>query len=126
MKAAEKAFLSTDLVGQTYLYTLVASRLQLLCTRIEKANCTEKLIFGVTATIRARDAAPLPVRFFFPNPFNGGIFYLFALLTVPEPSRAERYQRNPTFVKPDAAYFSAAVSVDLLRSERNFRLTELE
>jgi hypothetical protein len=33
----------------------------LLCTRLEKANKEQKLIFGVVNNISARDAAPLPV-----------------------------------------------------------------
>jgi anaphase-promoting complex subunit 1 len=56
-----RAFLSSDLVGQTYLCYLVPALGQLLCTRLEKANKEQKLIFGVVNNITAKDAAPLPV-----------------------------------------------------------------
>lgn len=54
-------FLSSDLVGQTYLYYLVPTLGQLFCARLEKANKEQKLIFGVVNNITAKDAAPLPV-----------------------------------------------------------------
>ncbi|XP_069677644.1 anaphase-promoting complex subunit 1 isoform X2 [Periplaneta americana] len=56
--ASTKVFLSSDLVGQTYLCYLVQS--QLFCTRLEKDNLEQKLIFGVVNSISAKDAAPLP------------------------------------------------------------------
>lgn len=56
-----RVFLSSDLVGQTYLCYLMPALSHLLCTRLEKANKEQKLIFGVVNNISARDAAPLPV-----------------------------------------------------------------
>ncbi|XP_034233098.1 anaphase-promoting complex subunit 1 [Thrips palmi] len=56
---AKKAFFTTDVVGQTYLCYLVPSRRQLLYSRLEKTNASEKLIFGITAGVPAVDAAPI-------------------------------------------------------------------
>ncbi|KDR08910.1 hypothetical protein L798_00564, partial [Zootermopsis nevadensis] len=56
----KRVFLSSDLVGQTYLYYLVPTLGQLFCARLEKANKEQKLIFGVVNNITAKDAAPLP------------------------------------------------------------------
>jgi hypothetical protein len=60
-----RVFLSSDLVGQTYLCYLVPVLGQLLCTRLEKANKEQKLIFGVVNNITAKDATPLPVSHYF-------------------------------------------------------------
>jgi hypothetical protein len=60
-----RVFLSSDLVGQTYLCYLVPTLSQLFCARLEKANKEQKLIFGVVKNITAKDAAPLPVSICF-------------------------------------------------------------
>lgn len=58
---AKKAFFTTDVVGQTYLCYLVPSKRQLLYSRLEKTNASERLIFGITAGVPAVDAAPIVV-----------------------------------------------------------------
>lgn len=62
---AKLAFLTTDVVGQTYLCYLVPFRKQLLFSRLEKANTSERLIFGITAGVPAIDAAPITVSVIF-------------------------------------------------------------
>jgi hypothetical protein len=75
-----RVFLSSDLVGQTYLCYLVPSLSQLFCTRLEKVNREQKLVFGVVNNITAKDAAPLPVSSCFiyevVNPFSTNVFTL--------------------------------------------------
>ncbi|KAK3923529.1 Anaphase-promoting complex subunit 1 [Frankliniella fusca] len=56
---AKLAFLTTDVVGQRYLCYLVPLRKQLLFSRLEKTNTSERLIFGMTAGVPAVDAAPI-------------------------------------------------------------------
>lgn len=60
-----RVFLTSDLVGQTYLCYLVSSLNQLFCTRLEKVNKEQKLVFGVVNNITAKDAAPLTVSGYF-------------------------------------------------------------
>lgn len=57
--AAKLAFFTTDVVGQTYLCYLVPSKRQLLYSRLEKTNTSERLIFGMTVGVPAVDAAPI-------------------------------------------------------------------
>ncbi|XP_043478595.1 anaphase-promoting complex subunit 1 [Leptopilina heterotoma] len=55
-----KVFLTTDLVGQSYLGYLVPNRSQLFLVRLEKTNKQQQIIFGMVTTIIAKDAINLP------------------------------------------------------------------
>ncbi|XP_076677551.1 anaphase promoting complex subunit 1 isoform X2 [Andrena cerasifolii] len=57
---ASKVFLSSDLVGQSYLCYLVPHRSQLFLVRLEKTNKQQQIIFGMVTTIIARDAVSVP------------------------------------------------------------------
>ncbi|KAF7995485.1 hypothetical protein HCN44_006592 [Aphidius gifuensis] len=57
---AKKVFLTSDMVGQSYLCYLITNRTQLYLVRIEKTNKKQKLIFGMITTIIAKDAVTLP------------------------------------------------------------------
>ncbi|XP_020285295.1 anaphase-promoting complex subunit 1 isoform X2 [Pseudomyrmex gracilis] len=57
---ASKVFLTSDLVGQSYLGYLIASRSQLFLVRLEKTNKQQQVIFGMTTSIVAKDAVCLP------------------------------------------------------------------
>uniref|UniRef100_A0A0C9RW07 ANAPC1 protein n=1 Tax=Fopius arisanus TaxID=64838 RepID=A0A0C9RW07_9HYME len=57
---ASKVLLTSDLVGQGYLGYLVPSRSQLFLVRIEKTNKQQEIIFGMVASIVAKDAVNLP------------------------------------------------------------------
>lgn len=56
---ASKVILTSDLVGQAYLGYLVPSRSQLFLVRIEKTNKQQQIIFGMVASIVAKDAVNL-------------------------------------------------------------------
>lgn len=58
---ASKVFLTSDLVGQTYLGYLVPNRLQLFLVRLEKTNKQQQIIFGMITSIAAKDAVNLSV-----------------------------------------------------------------
>lgn len=58
---ASKVFLTSDLVGQSYLGYLIACRSQLFLVRLEKTNKKQQVIFGMTTSIVAKDAVCLPV-----------------------------------------------------------------
>lgn len=57
---ASKVLLTKDLVGQGYLGYLVPNKCQLLLVRLEKTNKQQQIIFGMSATIVAKDAVSLP------------------------------------------------------------------
>ncbi|XP_029167221.1 anaphase-promoting complex subunit 1 isoform X2 [Nylanderia fulva] len=56
---ASKVFLTSDLVGQSYLGYLVPNRLQLFLVRLEKTNKQQQIIFGMVTGIAAKDAINL-------------------------------------------------------------------
>ncbi|KAH0560894.1 anaphase-promoting complex subunit 1 [Cotesia glomerata] len=56
---ASKVFLTTDLVGQSYLGYLVPSKTQLFIVRMEKTNKQQQIIFGMSTSIIAKDAVSL-------------------------------------------------------------------
>lgn len=56
-----KVFLTSDLVGQSYLGYLVPNRSQLFLVRLEKTNKQQQIIFGMVTSIIAKDAINLPV-----------------------------------------------------------------
>ncbi|XP_057330298.1 anaphase-promoting complex subunit 1 [Microplitis mediator] len=56
---ASKVFLTTDLVGQSYLGYLVPSKTQLFLVRMEKTNKQQQIIFGMSTSIAAKDAVTL-------------------------------------------------------------------
>nr|XP_034193924.1 anaphase-promoting complex subunit 1 isoform X2 [Osmia lignaria] len=57
---ASKVFLSSDLVGQSYLCYLVPYRSQLYLVRLEKTNKQQQIIFGMVTSIVAKDAVNVP------------------------------------------------------------------
>ncbi|XP_053998022.1 anaphase-promoting complex subunit 1 [Hylaeus anthracinus] len=57
---ASKVFLSSDLVGQSYLCYLVPHRSQLFLVRLEKTNKQQQIIFGMVTSIVAKDAVSVP------------------------------------------------------------------
>ncbi|XP_078053194.1 anaphase promoting complex subunit 1 isoform X2 [Augochlora pura] len=57
---ASKVFLSSDLVGQSYLCYLVPQRSQLFLVRLEKTNKQQQIIFGMVTSIVAKDAVSIP------------------------------------------------------------------
>lgn len=61
---ASKVFLSSDLVGQSYLCYLVPYRSQLYLVRLEKTNKQQQIIFGMVTTIVAKDAVNVPVSIY--------------------------------------------------------------
>ncbi|CAL1682145.1 unnamed protein product [Lasius platythorax] len=56
---ASKVFLTSDLVGQSYLGYFVPNRLQLFLVRLEKTNKQQQIIFGMVTSIAAKDAVNL-------------------------------------------------------------------
>lgn len=57
---AHKVFLTTDLIGQTYLCYLVQNLYRLSLVRLEKSSDPDKVILGMVTTIVAKDAVSLP------------------------------------------------------------------
>ncbi|XP_076241205.1 anaphase promoting complex subunit 1 isoform X2 [Calliopsis andreniformis] len=57
---ASKVFLSSDLVGQSYLCYLIPHRSQLSLVRLEKTNKQQQIIFGMVTNIVAKDAVSVP------------------------------------------------------------------
>ena len=57
---ASKVFLSTDLMGQTYVCLLLSQSQSLKLIRTEQSNDKMRLIFGSTNIISAKDAEPIP------------------------------------------------------------------
>ncbi|XP_076632222.1 anaphase promoting complex subunit 1 [Colletes latitarsis] len=57
---ASKVFLSSDLVGQSYLCYLIPQRSQLFLVRLEKTNKQQQIIFGMVTSIVAKDAVSVP------------------------------------------------------------------
>ncbi|XP_012141180.1 anaphase promoting complex subunit 1 isoform X2 [Megachile rotundata] len=57
---ASKVFLSSDLVGQSYLCYLAPYRSQLFLVRLEKTNKQQQIIFGMVTSIVAKDAVNVP------------------------------------------------------------------
>ncbi|CAB3377512.1 Hypothetical predicted protein [Cloeon dipterum] len=56
---ASKAFLTTDLVGQSYLCYLVTGKQELFLVKLEQTNSMKQLIFCTRTSIPAKDAVPL-------------------------------------------------------------------
>lgn len=60
MEQASRAFLTTDLVGQTYFCYLIQSQCRLILVRLEKSSDSEQIILGMVTSIVAKDAIELP------------------------------------------------------------------
>ncbi|XP_008202865.1 anaphase-promoting complex subunit 1 [Nasonia vitripennis] len=57
---ASRVFLTTDLIGQTYLCYLIQNQYRLYLVRLEKSNEPNQIIMGMVNTITAKDAISLP------------------------------------------------------------------
>lgn len=64
---ASRVFITTDLIGQTYLCYLMQNQYRLYLIRLEKSNDPDEIIMGMVTTISAKDAISLPVSFMTDN-----------------------------------------------------------
>lgn len=57
---ASKVFITTDLMGQTYLCLLMSQQQSLKLIRLDQSNDKQKIIFGSVNVINAKDAESIP------------------------------------------------------------------
>lgn len=58
---ASHGFLHEDIVGQQFMCYILSRSSKMFMVRLEKSNDVDKVIFGMTNAIKAKDAASLPV-----------------------------------------------------------------